>query len=54
LQQKDADERLRRIEAQVGIEYIEAGDNADIENDEGERVDDGGQQSFNMSCSKKN
>ncbi|KAJ8580306.1 hypothetical protein M405DRAFT_890622 [Rhizopogon salebrosus TDB-379] len=45
LQQKDADERLRRIEAQVGIEYIEAGDGADIENDEGEKVDDGGQQS---------
>ncbi|KAG2353481.1 hypothetical protein BDR07DRAFT_1496188 [Suillus spraguei] len=35
LQQKDADERLRRIEAQVGIEYIEAGDDADIANDEG-------------------
>lgn len=45
LQQKDVDERLRRIEAQLGIEYIEAGDDADIENDEGEQVDDGGQQS---------
>lgn len=46
------DERLRRIEAQLGIEYIEAGDDADIENDEGEQVDDGGQQSFNTSRSK--
>ncbi|KAG1820631.1 hypothetical protein EV424DRAFT_1556297 [Suillus variegatus] len=47
LQQKDADERLQCIEAQVSIEYIEASDNADIKNDEdeGEQVDDGGQQS---------
>ncbi|KAG2343763.1 hypothetical protein BDR05DRAFT_1022312 [Suillus weaverae] len=45
LQQKDMDECLRRIEAQLGIEYIEASDDADIENDEGEQVDDAGQQS---------
>ncbi|KAG1812590.1 uncharacterized protein BJ212DRAFT_1483196 [Suillus subaureus] len=45
LQQKDADEQLRCIEAQVGIEYIQAGDDADVENDEGEQIDDGGQQS---------
>ncbi|KAG1856727.1 hypothetical protein F4604DRAFT_1685374 [Suillus subluteus] len=45
LQRKDAVKRLRRIKAQVSIEYIEAGDGADIENDEGELVDDSGQQS---------
>ncbi|KAG1886792.1 hypothetical protein F4604DRAFT_1675637 [Suillus subluteus] len=45
LQRKDAVKRLRRIKAQVSIEYIEAGDGADIENDEGEQVDDSGQQS---------
>ncbi|KAG2757610.1 hypothetical protein P692DRAFT_20824436 [Suillus brevipes Sb2] len=55
LQQKDVDERLRCIEAQLGIEYIKAGDDADIENDEGEQVDDGGQQSSaNVKAEKDN
>ncbi|KAG1748325.1 uncharacterized protein EDB91DRAFT_1079309 [Suillus paluster] len=53
LQQKDADEHLQHIKAQVSIEYIEAGDGADIENDEGEQVDDSGQQSTTNARAEK-